>query len=81
MQYQLNFVGKKSVILKIQDIICTNTNVKKTKLRVRGDSFANAISWCGKNVCKSILDYIYNNSTIYLKRKHDIYLKIGNSAE
>lgn len=81
MQYQLNFVGKESVVLKIQDIICKNTNVKVTKLRVRSGNFAKVISWNGKNVCKSILDYIYSNSTIYLKRKHDIYLKFGISAE
>lgn len=81
MQYQLNFVGKESVILKIQDIICKNTNVKKTKLRVKSGFFAKRISWCGKHVCKSILDYIYKDASIYLKRKYNKYLQIGNPVK
>lgn len=80
-QYQLNFVGKESVILKIQEIICNNTGVKKTLLRDRKYSFAKAISWCGRNVCKKILDYLYKESTVYLERKYNKYLEIGNSAK
>lgn len=80
LQYQLNFVGKESVILKIQDIICSNTGVFKTKLRNR-NSFARCISWGGRIVCKKILDYLYNNATIYLERKYNKYLLLGNSVE
>jgi len=80
-QYQLNFVGKESVILKIQEIICNNTGVVKTKLRDRGTSFAKAISWCGRRVCKKILDYLYTDATIYLERKYNKYLQLGNPAE
>ena len=81
MQYQLNFVGKDSVILKIQDIICKNTGVFKTKLRNRKNSFANCISWCGRKVCFKILQYLYKDSTIYLNRKYNKYLQIGNAVE
>ena len=80
LQYQLNFVGKESVILKIQDIICSNTGVFKTKLRNR-NSFAKCISWSGRIVCKKILDYLYNNATVYLERKYNKYLLLGNSVE
>lgn len=80
-QYQLNFVGKESVLLKIQDIICNNTGVFRTKLRNRKNNFAKCISWCGRRVCKKILDYLYKDATIYLERKHNKYLLLGNSAE
>lgn len=81
LQYQLNFVGKESVILKIQDIICKKTGVSKTKLRHRKSSFAKCISWSGRLVCRSILDYLYKDATIYLDRKYNKYLLLGNSAE
>lgn len=80
-QYQLNFVGKESVLLKIQDIICSNTGVFRTKLRNRKGSFAKCISWSGRKVCKRILDYLYQDATIYLDRKYNKYLLLGNSAE
>ena len=80
-QYQLNFVGKESVLIEIQNIICNNTNVTKTKLRHRKNSFAKSISWGGKIVCKRILDYLYKDATVYMNRKFEKYLQIGNSAE
>lgn len=80
-QYQLNFVGKESVLLKIQDIICENTGVFKTKLRNRENNFAKCISWGGRKVCKKILDYLYKDATIYLERKYNKYLQLGNSVE
>lgn len=80
-QVQFNIVGKEDVILKMQEIICNNTGVFKTKLRHRKNSFAKAISWQGRNVCKKILDYLYKNATIYLQRKYEKYLILSNSAE
>lgn len=80
-QYQLNFVGKESVILKIQEIICNSTGVSRTKLRNKETSFAKAISWSGRLVCKRILDYLYTDATIYLERKYNKYLQLGNPAE
>ena len=80
-QYQLNFVGKESVLLKIQEIICDNTGVTKTKLRNRKNSFVKAISWSGKNVCKKILDFLYKDANTYMHRKYNKYLQFGNSAE
>lgn len=80
MQYQLNIVGKESVILQIQDIICSKTGVTKTLLRNR-QGFAKAISWSGKKICYKILKYLYQNSTIYLERKYNKYLQFGNPVE
>lgn len=80
-QIQFNIVGKEDVILKIQEIICNNTGVFKTKLRSPKNNFAKRISWTGRNVCKKILDYLYKDATIYLQRKYEKYLILSNSAE
>lgn len=79
-QYQLNFTGKENVLLKIQDIICKNTGVFKTKIR-RNRGFAVQISWAGRKVCNRILDYLYKDASVYLNRKYNKYLQTGNSAE
>ena len=81
MQYQFNIVGKESVILQMQNIICANTEVKQTIIRNRKGCFAKTISWTGKNVCYKILKYLYQNSTIYLERKYNKYLQFGNPVE
>lgn len=78
--YQFNIVGMLNPIQEIQDIICKNANVTKTPIRYR-DSKAVTISWEGKNVCSKILNYLYKDATIYLKRKHDKYIKYCISAE
>lgn len=79
--YQLNFAGAESLLSKIQDILCKETGVTKTSIRRRNNEFAVHISWSGRKQCKKILDYLYKNATIYLKRKYLKYLQLGNSAE
>jgi intein-encoded DNA endonuclease-like protein len=79
--YQFNIVGMESVLSRIQDIIVQNTGVKKLSLKIRTGKKAVAIHYGGHNVCKKILDYLYKDSSIYLKRKHDKYLKYCTSAE
>lgn len=79
--YQLNFTGKESVMLKVQEIICNQTKVTKTKIRKHKNNFAVTISWSGRLVCKRILDYLYKDATIFLTRKYNKYLQCGNSAE
>ena len=79
--YQFNIVGMPEVLLKIQDIIVQNTGVKKLPLKTRAGAKVKTLHYGGHNVCKKILDYLYKNATIYLKRKHDKYCKYCISAE
>ena len=72
----MNITGKEDVILRIQEIICKEARVSKTKLRIHQNNFARQVSWGGYNVCKRILEYLYKDATIYLDRKYAKYLEI-----
>ena len=66
----------------MQSIICNECNVAKTTISTRTGNFAKAIHWAGKNVVTRIMNYLYHDATVYLKRKHDKYLElIGISVE
>ena len=79
--YQFNIVGMENVLLTIQDNIVQNTGVKKLPLKVRSGKKVLTLHYSGHNVCKKILDYLYDNASIYLKRKHDKYCEYCISAE
>lgn len=80
--YQFNITGKVEVIQVIQNYLCNACQITKTTIAGSSKNFAKRIHWAGKNVVTKIMNYLYQNSTIYLKRKHDKYLElIGNSAE
>lgn len=79
--YQFNIVGMEPVLTVIQDTIVQNVGVKKLPLKMRSGKKAVTIHYSGHNVCKKILDYLYKDASIYLKRKHDKYLKYCISAE
>lgn len=79
--YQLNFAGAETLLSEIQNKLCQATGVTKTSIRRHKNNFAVHISWCGRKQCKKILDYLYTNATVYMKRKYLKYLQLGNSAE
>lgn len=79
--YQFNIVGMKDMLLKIQDIIVQNTGVKRLPLKTRRDKKVVSLHYGGHKICKSILDYLYNDASIYLKRKYDKYCEYCISAE
>lgn len=81
IEYQLTIVGKEDAILKMQDFIVKETGVSKTKLERPKNNFAKVIHYTGRKVVTKILDYLYRDATIFLKRKHDKYLEISNTAE
>lgn len=74
--YQFSIVGKESVLLKMQDKIIFSTGVKRVPIRVREGSFAQTLHYGGFNVVLKIMNYLYKDATIYLKRKHDKYLSM-----
>ena len=75
MNYTFNIVGKESVLLKIQDILVNLLHITKNSLKTQKSNFAKILMYGGRKVVTKIMDYLYNNATIYLKRKHDLYLK------
>ncbi len=75
MNYTFNIVGKESVLLKIQDVLVNLLHITKNSLKTRKNNFAKILMYGGRKVVTKIMDYLYNNATIYLKRKHDLYLK------
>lgn len=79
--YQVNITGMSDPLLTIQDYIVKETGVKRLPLKSRKGTVAVTMHYGGKNVCKKILDYLYKDANIYLKRKHDKYMKYCISAE
>ena len=76
LSYQLTIAGKEDVILKMQDYIIKETGISKTKLEYPKNNFAKIVHYAGRKVVTKILNYLYKNATIYLKRKHDKYLEL-----
>ena len=81
MIYQFTIVGRESVLLKIQDILVNNVGVTKNSLEKRKLSPVVVIHYKGKNVVSKLMNYLYNNATIYLQRKYNLYLKHCIPAE
>jgi hypothetical protein len=79
--YQFNITGMEAPLSIIQQYIVDNANVVKNSLKKRKSTVAVTIHYSGRLVCKRILDYLYNNATIYLQRKYDKYLKYCISVE
>lgn len=79
--YQFNIVGTETVLKSIQTHLVEVLGISKLSLKRRKSSIIVTLQYGGRGVCKKILDYFYNNATIYLKRKHDLYLKYCISAE
>lgn len=81
MYYQFTITGKEDVLLKIQEILIKELNITKTILESRNDTFIKTLHYSGKQVVTKIMNYLYKDATVYLKRKHDLYLKYCISAE
>ena len=76
-RYCLEMLGTPQFLTKIQKIICSECNIKETKLhnvnRIKG---LTRISHRGiKNLIK-IREYLYKDATIYLTYKHDRFYNI-----
>lgn len=67
----LEIIGTEMFLNKIQDILVYNCNITKTKLHKSHPTEITRISYKGNKSIIKIRDYLYNNSTIYIKYKHD----------
>lgn len=79
--YQFNITGMEGPLSIIQQHLVDNVGVVKNSLKKRASTMAVTIHYSGRNVCKKILDYLYNNATIYLQRKYNKYKEYCISAE
>lgn len=79
--YQFNITGMEGPLSIIQQHLVDNVGVVKNSLKKRVSTTAVTIHYSGRNVCKKILDYLYNNATIYLQRKYNKYKEYCISAE
>lgn len=71
---QLNITGNSIFISQIQDILVNELNITKTKLQYYRNVCG--MYYHGKNICLKVLDYLYKDSKISLKRKNKLYKKI-----
>ena len=79
--YQFNITGMEKPLSIIQQHLVNNVGVIKNSLKRRKSTIAVTLHYSGRNVCKKILDYLYNDSTIYLQRKYNKYKEYCISAE
>lgn len=85
MSYQLTITGREEFILCLQKWLIKETGVTKTKLEAPANNFARVLHYGGRIAVFKILNYLYKDATIFLKRKHDKYIDMvvrqGNLQE
>ena len=74
MSYQVSIVGHLQFVEAVKAIICEEVGVSNTTTKMY--SKAATIHWAGKGVVTKILNYLYEDATIYLERKYQKYLNI-----
>ena len=79
--YQFNITGMENPLRKIQEHLIKNVGVVDNGLKHRKSTIAVTIHYNGRNVCKRILDYLYQDAAIYLQRKYNKYTEYCISAE
>lgn len=79
--YQFNITGMEGPLSIIQQHLVDNVGVVKNSLKKRVSTVAVTIHYSGRGVCKKILDYLYQDATIYLQRKYNKYKEYCISAE
>lgn len=72
-QTHFSLIGSKSEIKSIQSILIKNCNLNKSKIQQEKRSKQMwYLNYGGNAVISKLVNYLYKNSPIYLKRKHDI---------
>lgn len=79
--YQFNITGMLEPLKKIQEHLVNNVGVVDNGLKHRKSTTAVTIHYGGRNVCKRILDYLYEDAAIYLQRKYNKYKEYCISVE
>lgn len=64
-----SFVGTEEFLNPMQDILCNELNITKTKMQDRKDNKALSIMWGDIHSVEKIYKYLYKDCNIYLDRK------------
>ena len=81
MTYQFSIVGTKNLIEKIQSILSEEASLNISYYQNKRSPLVYTLQCSGKNIVIQIMNYLYKGASIYLARKHNLYLKYCNSAE
>ena len=65
----LSITGNLDFISEVQKILVNYCNINKTKLHKQGNVYSLAVS--GKHQLSRVLQYMYKDSNVFLKRKHE----------
>lgn len=76
MVYQFTIVGREAFVTALQEVLINGAGVKKTTIEHPKKNYAKIIHYDGYYNVLKILNYIYKDATIFLKRKHDKYLEM-----
>jgi hypothetical protein len=68
---EINIRGTISVLTQFMNIFENNLHIN-SKTRPKINSGFGMLKYSGNIICTEIKDYLYNDSTIYLKRKYDL---------
>ena len=81
--YQFTLTGRKEFLEVANKYLVQEAGINSLSIKKLPDNFAKSLHYGGHYVVKKIMDYLYKDATIYLKRKHDKYLSMinGNSVE
>ena len=74
-RYQFTIVSNTSFLIQLQKILVEELNINTTILESSPNSLIKSLHYNGKNIVIKIMNYLYKDATIYLKRKHDLYIK------
>lgn len=80
LTYQVTFAGNIEPLIFIKNFIAKKLNLPDRKLS-KPRNLTYVLHYGGRGICYKILDWLYKDATIYLKRKHDKYMKYRISAE
>jgi len=78
--YQLNFTSNIEPLLFIKEYFEKHLNLNDRKIHLRKNQ-SYTLLYSGRKVCTKILDFLYKDADLYLKRKHDKFVEYCISAE
>lgn len=73
--------GKREFLLRLQRLLMCECQLSKTKFYTPSDSKAVSFSYGGRDQARRILQYLYDDATVYLERKARFFLKPEPSAK
>ena len=76
IEYGIGFVGLNEKFLhKLQSILSDNCEIHKKKIRLEKQKYAR-LNYGGNVILTKIKDFLYKDSTFFLKRKRDLFNKV-----